>query len=253
MKPSIVVMIISLMSLNAYSYDTISDEMKETIQKNGDRVKVVGVMDSYSLMVRPEGQKEFRIRLLGVKSLNNRTNRRLRLKILRFIQRRVLGKYVYLMYEKRKEGDAKVLEAYVYYTKNINYLLNATLIRLGYTELSDNTSHWLYNEFRLLKEMAQSDHIGYWKFNKKKASKIEVLITKVKEKLFESPVQLARLTAKIYQADNDKTKINKVFKQYGILNQQDLELYFEGLSRYAHTHIFQKTLKDSTKVQKKDK
>ncbi len=253
MRLAFILITLSLISLNAYSYDPISDEMKETIQKEGERVKVVRVMDSHSLMVQPKGQKVFRIRLLGIKGLESRINHRLRQKVLRFIQRRVLGKYVYLMYEKRKEGNAKVLEAYVYYTKNINYLLNATLIRLGYTKLSDNTSHWLYNEFKLLKDMAQSDHIGYWKFNKKKASKIEVLITKVKATLFESPTLLAKLTAKIYQADNDKTKINKVFKQYGILNQQDLEHYFEGLSRYAHTHLFQKTLKDATKAPTNEK
>ncbi|HEO65465.1 MAG TPA: hypothetical protein ENI73_06280 [Spirochaetes bacterium] len=252
MRFTIILITLSLIALNAYSYDPISDEMKETILKTGERVKVVGVADSHSLMVQPIGQKVFRIRLLGVKGLNDKLNRRLRLKVLRFIRRKVLGKYVYLMYEKRKEGNAKVLEAYVYYTKNINYLLNATLIRLGYTELSDNTSHWLYYEFRLLKEMAQSDHIGYWK-SRKKDSKIEVLITKMKKTLFESPRQLAVLTAEIYQADNDKSRVNKVFKKYGIVNQQDLERYFESLSRFAHTYIFQKTLKDSTKAPTNEK
>ncbi|GMT49928.1 MAG: hypothetical protein IEMM0008_1467 [bacterium] len=253
MRLSIIFITLSLISLNAYSYDTISDEMKEIIQKNGERVKVVRVMNSHSLMVQPKGQKEFRIRLLGIKSLYTRMNRRLRLKVFRFIQRKVLGKYVYLMYEKRKEGDAKVLEAYVYYTKNIDYLLNATLIRLGYTDLSDNTSHWLYNEFILLKDAAQNDNIGYWKSKRKKGSKIKTLLTNVKKKLFESPTLLARLTAKIYQADNDKTKIKKVFQRYGILNHHDLERYFEGLSRFAHTHVFQKTLKDSTKAQTNEK
>ncbi len=238
-----------LLTLTSYTYDGITPQYRQFVMKSGQEVIVAKVINVDTLEVYAKDKKHFNIQLIGIQGITHDMNPKLYYEAVYYISRIVLGQKVFIIKHTESKLDNTPSQYFLYYPHNPKYLLNANLLLNGYAKTIISASHWLREEFKDLEKEAQSNKSGLWKDlsiinNHKKLDKKTPPTDNIKKplRMFNDPQELAIITAKLFKANNDKEKIDKILKKYNIITKQDLDNYLKAVEKYSDDTVYLKTL-----------